>query len=243
MDYDQTAMPESYDQGRQHPQGVLEMWLDRIAGAVGGRKIETILDLGCGTGRFSGPLANRFHARTIGLDPSQKMLSIACAKAPSAKVHFLRGRGDPIPIADASIDMIFISMVFHHFPSPEKTAQECRRVLRDSGIVCLRNSTRDQSSPYEDYFPNYRAVVEQSPSSSDIIHAFRCFRLAAQEIVPHLMARDVSELCNKAAYRADSTLLRLSDHDFEKGLAVMREAAAIHKDPVLMNIDFFVFAA
>jgi hypothetical protein len=57
------------------------------------------------------------------------------------------------------------------------------------------------------------------------------------------MARHVSELCSKAAYRADSTLVRLSDRDFEKGLAAMREAAAFHKDPVLMNIDLFVFAA
>jgi predicted RNA methylase len=37
----------------------------------------SVLDLGCGTGRFAEPLAQYFSARIIGIDPSIKMLTTA----------------------------------------------------------------------------------------------------------------------------------------------------------------------
>jgi ubiquinone/menaquinone biosynthesis C-methylase UbiE len=39
-----------------------------------------VLDLGCGTGRFSEALAAQFDAHVIGLDPSLKMLQVAREK-------------------------------------------------------------------------------------------------------------------------------------------------------------------
>jgi trans-aconitate methyltransferase len=65
MDYDQTNMPESYDRGRTQPPGMLEMWMDRLAAALEGRKIASIIDLGCGTGRFTQGLADRFAAPVL----------------------------------------------------------------------------------------------------------------------------------------------------------------------------------
>jgi hypothetical protein len=57
-----------------------------------------------------------------------------------------------------------------------------------------------------------------------------------------MMARDLNELAEKASYRADSTLLRLSDDDFERGVASIRHAARRDGDPVRLGIDLFVFA-
>ena len=57
-----------------------------------------------------------------------------------------------------------------------------------------------------------------------------------------MMARDLNELADKASYRADSTLLRLSDDDFERGVAAIRDAARMGGDPVMLGIDLFVFA-
>jgi ubiquinone/menaquinone biosynthesis C-methylase UbiE len=39
------------------------------------------------------------------------------------------------------VDVVFMSMVYHHFADPVVVAKECRRVLRDGGYVCIRNST------------------------------------------------------------------------------------------------------
>lgn len=244
MDYDQTDMPQNYDRGRSPPDGVLDMWLDRIAAAVAGRSVSTIVDLGCGTGRFSGLLADRFRADVIGIDPSEKMLAQATAKPLFQRVTFVRGSGEKIPCQTASVDLVFSSMAFHHFRSPGQVARECHRILRDAGVVCIRNSTRERSSPYEAHFPNYRRTLAALPAVSEITAAFipNGFTLLQHEIVPHMMAKSLADLAQKAAFRADSTLQRLSDDDFEAGLAKMRLEAKGASEPAMIDIDLFVFA-
>jgi ubiquinone/menaquinone biosynthesis C-methylase UbiE len=242
MDYDQTTMPETYDRGRRPPDGVLDMWMNRIEAAVG-RKVSSIIDLGCGTGRFTAPLAKRFNATTIGVDPSLKMLAQASAKPASTQVSYIEGSGEQIPCAGDSTDLIFSSMAFHHFKSPSLVARECHRVLRAVGAVCIRNSTRAHPSPYEAYFPNYRETLATLPSAVEVINAFtqNGFQLRKHEIVSHKMAENVADLAEKAAFRADSTLIRLSDSDFERGLANMRAVASTHDEPAMIEIDLFVF--
>jgi ubiquinone/menaquinone biosynthesis C-methylase UbiE len=242
MDYDQTPMPETYDRGRTPPDGVMDMWIDRVEAAVG-RRVSSIVDLGCGTGRFTLPLADRFNATVIGVDPSEKMLAQANAKRVLERVRFVRGSGEHIPCADASADVVFSSMAFHHFTSPPQVARECHRVLTQDGIVCIRNSTSDHASPYEAYFPNYRATLRALPAPAAILSAFteNGFRLKTRETIAHKMANSIADLAEKASFRADSTLLRLADADFERGLANLRAAAKGSSAPAMIDIDLFTF--
>jgi len=244
MDYDQTNMPETYDRGRKPVEGILEMWMDRLAALLAGHEIAAVIDLGCGTGRFTQALAQTFDASVIGIDPSEKMLEQARAKPAAPRVSFANGAGEHISCADASADLIFASMAFHHFSSPDRAAKECRRVLRKGGAVCIRNSTCERSSPYEAFFPNYRATLDKLPATCEIVDVFvrNGFALRHHEAVPHVMAKDVSDLADKAAFRADTTLLRLSDQDFWAGMANMRAAAHARREPQIIDIDLFVFA-
>lgn len=243
MDYDQTDMPENYDRGRRQPPGVLEMWMDRIAKAVEPTVVSSIIDLGCGTGRFSEALATQFDADVVGLDPSEKMLAQARAKATAASVSFVRGSGESIPATDGSADLVFTSMAFHHFNSPDQVAKECRRVLRRGGVICVRNSLREYGSPYEAYFPNYTATLGKLPSRDAIVAPFERggFRLIKHEAVAHKMAETLSELAVKAAFRADTTLQLLSGEDFAQGLNNIREEARTSREPVMIDIALFVF--
>jgi 2-polyprenyl-3-methyl-5-hydroxy-6-metoxy-1,4-benzoquinol methylase len=69
MDYDNTDIPVVYDRGRDHGPEFLQLWMDVVSSSVAGQ-IKTILDLGCGTGRFSEALASHFDAQVSGIDPS-----------------------------------------------------------------------------------------------------------------------------------------------------------------------------
>ena len=60
MDYDSTDIPDGYDRGRDHGPEVLQLWMDVVASSVGTQRLNTILDLGCGTGRFTESLAAHF---------------------------------------------------------------------------------------------------------------------------------------------------------------------------------------
>src|SRR5262245_44804506 len=96
MDYDQTTIANDYDAARGHTPAVMQQWLDLVAAHVPFAP-KLIVDVGCGTGRFSKPLADRFAAKVIGIDPSQSMLAAARAKPVNARVEFRLAPAERLP--------------------------------------------------------------------------------------------------------------------------------------------------
>jgi ubiquinone/menaquinone biosynthesis C-methylase UbiE len=162
MDYDTTDIPVTYDRGRDHGPEVLRLWMNVISSCVGKQRINTILDLGCGTGRFSEALAAHFEAEVVGIDPSKKMLEQARRKLRDRRVRYELGRGEAIPLPDGSVDLVFMSMTFHHFDDKLLAARECRRVLRGGAAAFLRAGTRERipSYPSVEFFPGNRPLLE-----------------------------------------------------------------------------------
>jgi SAM-dependent methyltransferase len=247
MDYDQTTMPSAYDAGRSYAPAVLAFWLNTIAAPLAGQRIGDILDLGCGTGRYTAALAAHFGAQAVGVDPSEKMLAEA-RRMGGRNIRFLSGSGEAIPLADASVDMVFMSMIFHHFGSPQKAAEECRRVLRGGGVVCLRAGATDRidSYPYVPFFPGTRPLLTGDLQSVAFIQATfeeADFRGDHHEVVQSEVAASWTEYGDKLAHRADSILIQLADDAFGAGLAALREHArnAPQDEPVIEPVDFFVF--
>jgi ubiquinone/menaquinone biosynthesis C-methylase UbiE len=246
MDYDKTAMPSNYDSGRGYAPEVLAHWLSVIARHIG-EDVSDILDLGCGTGRYSEPLATHFNARVIAIDPSEKMLAAARKKA-TARVRYEHASAEQLPLAAASIDMVFISMVLHHFHDGPRALAECRRVLRPGGRLCLRAGSRDRIAeyPYLPFFPGSGAILEgmmQSNAQIEALFGDAGFRLAAYELVPSQTAANWREYAERVSYRADSILTQLSDREFASGLESLRSYAASMPPtvPVIEPVDFFVF--
>src|SRR5688500_9487009 len=108
MDYDQTAIATIYDSARGYRPAVLRQWLDVVAANVPFAP-QLIVDLGCGTGRFTQPLADRLAAKVIGIDPSERMLAAARAKPGNGRVEFRQASSEKLPLADGCADMIFMS--------------------------------------------------------------------------------------------------------------------------------------
>src|SRR5262249_2397729 len=148
MDYDKTNIPEVYDRGRSHSPAVTEQWMNVIADHVDPAGIHNVLDLACGTGRFSQALAAHFNSKVIGIDASLKMLRQALINRTDSRVWYASGAAEAVPLRSDSIDLVFISMAFHHFNDPHNAAEECRRVLRNDGRLCLRTATREKIDSY-----------------------------------------------------------------------------------------------
>src|SRR5262245_5621148 len=228
MDYDQTTIAATYDAARSYPPDVLRLWLDRVA-AHAPPAPKVILDIGCGTGRFAPPVAERFQSRVIGIDPSQKMLKAARSKLSSGRVEIRRASAEELPMNDGSADLIFMSMTLHHLADRPRAARECRRVLRTSGRLIVRNATRDCLYPQARFFRGFQAIVEtELPSRNQVFALFERagLRLEAYELVSHPIAANWQELADKLSLRADSFLARLPDADFAAGIAALRAHAA-----------------
>jgi ubiquinone/menaquinone biosynthesis C-methylase UbiE len=221
--------------------------MNTIATHLEGHPVTRILDLGCGTGRFSEALASRFNAEVIGIDPSQKMLELARKKQHDTRVQYQLGRAENIPLESASADLVFMSMSLHHFADMSVAARECRRVLRNNGHVVIRTATREQinSYPYVPFIATSRPILERVlPSSAEIRDAFAAasLQLIASQIIRQTIAPDWTVYAEKLAAGGDSVLAKLSQQDFDDGLAAVRRHAATAdgRRPVVEPIDLFV---
>ena len=247
MDYDATDIPVVYDRGRDHGPEMLQLWMNVISSTVGNKRVKTIVDLGCGTGRFSEALAAHFDAEVFGIDPSEKMLDQARKKLRDERVKYQLGSGEAIPLPDDSVDLIFMSMSFHHFEDPELAARECRRVLRDGAVAFLRAGIRDRirSYPYVPFFPASRPILEEClPTAAFVCEVFESagFSTVTADLVTQQIAPDYAAYAEKLAAGADSVLAQLSPSDFQSGLEAVRAHAIRAGDkPVCEPIDIFVF--
>ena len=247
VDYDRTSIPESYDRARDHGPEVLRLWMNAISERIGGRHPRVILDLGCGTGRFSQGLAEHFDADVIGVDPSKKMLARAIEKNGSMQVRYVEGTAESIPLDAASVDMIFTSMTFHHFVDRARTARECRRVLRRDGVLVVRTATREQIDgyAYTAFIPRARELHEQIlPPLAQIRVVFEGagFHHRSSDIITQTIAPTWTVYADKLAAGGDSVLARVSADELEAGLARVRQhAAAAGNVPVTEPIDLLIF--
>jgi ubiquinone/menaquinone biosynthesis C-methylase UbiE len=93
-----------------------------------------VLELACGTGRFTVMLAER-GADIIGLDISEEMLQQGREKAQRAGVadhlQFMRGDAARLPFPDDYFDAVFAMRFFHLADTPASFLSEMCRVSRD----------------------------------------------------------------------------------------------------------------
>jgi ubiquinone/menaquinone biosynthesis C-methylase UbiE/biotin operon repressor len=98
-----------------------------------------IADLGAGEGAFSLLLAQRAE-RVIAVDNSARMIEVGREQAQRQGVKNLEYRlGDmeEVPIADASVDLVFFSQSLHHALHPERAVDEAWRILKPGGRIAI----------------------------------------------------------------------------------------------------------
>jgi SAM-dependent methyltransferase len=96
---------------------------------------ETILDAGCGTGRYI-PALIQAGARVVGVDFSSRMLAEAQNKNPGVEFH-LADLFEFLPFIDGQFDAILCTQVAQHLRRLGLVMQEFYRVLKPNGRVIV----------------------------------------------------------------------------------------------------------
>ncbi|QSG11073.1 SAM-dependent methyltransferase [Halapricum desulfuricans] len=134
--YQADDIAEEYEEKRFSRGGRL---IDRrekqaVLDAIGPVEDSEILEIACGTGRFTVMLAER-GADIVGLDISGPMLKQGREKARAAGVadhlEFMRGDAGRLPFPDDHFDAVIAMRFFHLADTPAAFLQEMRRVSRD----------------------------------------------------------------------------------------------------------------
>jgi ubiquinone/menaquinone biosynthesis C-methylase UbiE len=247
VNYDQTNIPAVYDEARDLTPEMLQHWMHALKTHLHDQDVQRILDLGCGTGRFSNALALSFAAEVVGIDPSMKMLERARQKQADTRLRYEQGSAEAIPLPSAFVDLVFMSMSFHHFDNPALAVEECHRVLRTSGSAIVRTGSREHlhDYPYVRFFPSTPALIEETLlSAADLRAVFEQagFRTVASDVIMQTIAPNWSVYADRLALGGDSILARLDSNEFAEGLAaIRRHAASVGDERITEPIDLFVF--
>lgn len=89
-----------------------------------------VVDVGCGDGRHSYRLAERFGFSVVGIDP------VYTPKA-APRVRFVRAGAEALPVEDESVDLVWCRDILIHVAELERAYGEFRRVLRRGGQALL----------------------------------------------------------------------------------------------------------
>jgi ubiquinone/menaquinone biosynthesis C-methylase UbiE len=127
-------------QGQWRPRLVERALSSRALGSAAAMRI---LDLGCGTGEMALAIARAApDVHLIGIDGDPDVLERAAikARAEGVELELHEALADRLPLADADLDCVLSTLMFHHLlPSAKRAAlAEAWRILRPGGrlLVC-----------------------------------------------------------------------------------------------------------
>ncbi len=104
-----------------------------VLGDVRGRDV---LDAGAAAGEHSAWLVEN-GARVVALDASEAMVRLARARLGDAATVLRADLAQPLPLADASFDVVLSSLTLHYLEDWNPALRELARVLRPGGRLVL----------------------------------------------------------------------------------------------------------
>jgi SAM-dependent methyltransferase len=131
------SVADSYDRVRPGPAPAALDWLVPAGCAVA-------VDLAAGTGLFTRALLGRVP-RVVAVEPDPRMRAVLARRTPGLDVR--AGRGEAIPLPDASADAVFVSTAWHWFDLP-LAVPEIARVLRPGGRLGVIWTSRDRTEDW-----------------------------------------------------------------------------------------------
>ncbi len=225
-------------------------WVDAIVRHGGLEARERLLDVGCGTCRYTTLIQQRLGRPVVGLDLSEGMLAKARAKlGPDGGVSLVRGDAQRLPFTDGSFDAAILVLVVHHIEDLDAMARELRRVLAPGGRVMFM--TRDHDEIEDSYIAMFPGVLEidlaRFPMVSHLEERLREAGLAgvghAREENPGF-SMTIGQVMDKVDGRFISTLALMSDGEFARAREVFsRRLAERYGDGPVPTASFtFVWA-
>jgi SAM-dependent methyltransferase len=99
-------------------------------------KSAQVLDVGCGTGRWSYYVADKVNFIEC-IDPSKAVLAAANLLKSKSNIRITQASVDNIPFPDNSFDFVFSLGVLHHVPDTKEAVKKCVQKVKRNGHILL----------------------------------------------------------------------------------------------------------
>jgi SAM-dependent methyltransferase len=192
---------------------------------------DLVVEVGCGTGRLTLPLATITPARVMGVDPEPRMLEVAKAKDGAGRIEWVRGSAYRLPLQDGAAALLVMVMVVHLLRQRGRAFAEARRVLRPGGRVSIWTFTPRHVEEFylNEYFPSIAVIDRPRFPTVDRLAkelgraGFDDVRIELSQ-EPRVMT--LAEVVDRVRGRYISTLAMLPPLEYRLGLQRLEEMLA-----------------
>lgn len=217
---------------RSIPAHAMDLYAARIQEHLPKNLIQLrILDVGCGTGRFSAPLMHRLCCEQIsylGIDTSPVMIAeFSKELSPTTRAKIELRTCDVHKVTE-KYDLILISEVIHLLDDVHETVKHCTHILRKGGLIAIRTTQLPDliERDWYKWFPKCLSIDLARHKSQELINN----SLSHEGLfVPNPFRIDESTVLDRESYialheqRSYSTMRLLPDAEFLENLSKMGE--------------------
>lgn len=106
---------------------------------VKARQPALLLDIGCGDAALTDRMARATPGRVVGIEPEPSGVQIAreALEAARSPAEVVRGRGEELPFATGTVDLVTMCEVVEHIEDIEPLCREAARVLAPHGALLV----------------------------------------------------------------------------------------------------------
>jgi ubiquinone/menaquinone biosynthesis C-methylase UbiE len=196
------------------------------------RADDLVVDVGCGTGRMTLPLAEMSARPVVGVDPEERMLAVARKKDVGGKARWLQGTAYRLPLAEGMAGVVLMSMVVHLLKQPGRAFREARRVLRPDGRLVIWTFTPRHVREFylNGWFPSIARIdMARFPSEKRLAEGLRAagFREVTVELEREAGTMAVDDVVDRVRGRYISTLSLVPPLEYRLGLQKLEEMLAL----------------
>jgi len=142
MSFDFDRIADEFDATRSFDPRLIDATADAVLDLLG--QGASVIDIGCGTGRFLLPLTRK-GVSAVGIDISKRMLLRAGEKGLEA---LLQVNASHLPFIDRQFDASFLSSVLHLLEDWKGAIREACRVSR-SAVIAIDPGRKGNDTPHD----------------------------------------------------------------------------------------------
>ena len=232
---DYSRIASFYDKGRSLLDEIMSLWMKLVSGYAGNSADTRVLDLGCGTGRFTLAMAYQLGYRVTGADMSAEMLGKAKAKDSHNLIRWDKQDARRLTYNNDSFNVVFISHLLHHVEVPLLVLREAGRVLASLGVIFLRYGSMEQIEHdiVHTFFPETLEIDrKRTPLVSTVERWLKeaGFQGIISEEIKQQTWKTPAAMLESFSYKNTSVLTLISEDAFETGKTQLAEYIARHPD-------------
>ncbi|QGY44416.1 methyltransferase domain-containing protein [Maribellus comscasis] len=127
------------------------------------KKVEKVLDIGTGTGKFIEVLKKSFsEAEFFGVDPDENSLKEAKECFPD--IVFQKMGAEELYFENDYFDVVSLSMALHHLPKVKRGLKEIKRVVKPQGWIIINELFSDNLNPAQEVqkmYHHFRSRIDR----------------------------------------------------------------------------------